>query len=206
VKALRPEADLLKYWRWHWAVWMIIICVPLLILALGLAYPASLVLGIACGVATLIFILIRVYLPLYYDTLTYTIEEDLVVGTRGVFWKKRVTVPFRKITNIDISQGPVQRLFGLGTIHVQTAGAAGAQAAVAELRIEGMKNFDALRDEILRLLRAFYNQRGPAPADTAHADASVPAADSPQGTETAGWQKTVVDELRAIRSLLEKRQ
>ncbi|MDT8322828.1 MAG: PH domain-containing protein [Bacteroidota bacterium] len=203
MKTLRPETDLLKYWRWHWAVWMIIVCVPLLILALGLAYPANLVLGISFAVAVLIFILIRIYLPLYYDTLTYTIEDDLVMGTRGVFWKKRVTVPFRKITNIDISQGPVQRLFDLGTIHVQTAGAAGAQAAVAELRIEGMKDFDALRDEILQLLRAFYHQRGPVPADAAQADAVTPA--DAAATDTAGWQ-AMLDELRAIRSLLEQRQ
>lgn len=203
MKTLRPETDLLKYWRWHWAVWMIIICVPLLILALGLAYPANLVLGIALGVALLIFILIRIYLPLYYDTLSYTIEDDLVMGTRGVFWKKRVTVPFRKITNIDISQGPVQRLFGLGTIHVQTAGAAGAQAAVAELRIEGMKEFDALRDEILQLLRAFYTQRGPASPDAA---ATPSDAVPPQAASDAAGSQAMLEELRAIRTLLEQRQ
>jgi membrane protein YdbS with pleckstrin-like domain len=193
MNVLRPESDLMKYWRWHWAVWTIVSCVPFLILALGLPSPANWILGGICALFVIISLLTRAYLPLYFDTLTYTIEEDLVMGTRGVFFKKRVTVPFRKITNIDISQGPVQRLFGLGTIHVQTAGAAGAQAVVAELRIEGMKNFDALRDEILRLLRAFYRQ----PSVDAPSAADVPAADAVSMT-------AVVDELRAIRTLLEK--
>jgi len=189
---LRPDSDLMKYWRWHWAVWSIVSCVPFLILALGLPSPANWILGGICALFVTISLLTRAYLPLYFDTLTYTIEEDLVMGTRGVFFKKRVTVPFRKITNIDISQGPVQRMFGLGSIHVQTAGAAGAQAVVAELRIEGMKEFDELRDEILRLLRAFYKQ---------------PAADASSTTATAADSASmtaVVDELRAIRTLLEK--
>ncbi|MCB2204513.1 PH domain-containing protein [bacterium] len=196
MKTLRPDPDLRKYWRWHWAVWMIIMLVPLFILALGLPWPGYLISGIAFVVMLFIFILIRIYIHLYFDTLSYTIEDDLVMGTRGVFWKKRVTVPFRKITNIDISQGPVQRMFNLGTIHVQTAGAAGAQGAVAELLIVGMKEFDALRDEILALLRAFYRQSTPVSAEE---PAVPPAASSDASTAQ------LLEEVRAIRSLLEKR-
>ncbi len=201
MKTLRPETDLLKYWRWHWAVWTIILCVPQFILALGLPYPGSLILGISCAVCVLIAIALRVYIPLYFDTLTYTIEDDLVMGTRGVLWKKRVTVPFRKITNIDVSQGPVQRLFDLGTIHVQTAGTAGPQGATAELRIEGMKQFDELRDEILQLLRGFFQTSATSPA------AAAPDARSAAGSvpdHRGADMQAVVEELRAIRALLEK--
>ena len=198
MTSLRPDSALLKYWRWHWAVWTIIVCVPQFILALGLPNPGSLILGISCGICVLIAIALRLYIPLYFDTLTYTIENDLVVGTRGVLWKKRVTVPFRKITNIDISQGPVQRMFDLGTIHVQTAGTAGPQGAMAELRIEGMKQFDALRDEILQLLRSFFQT--PASGSVSPAPEAQPAG---PGTPGADMQ-AVVEELRAIRALLEK--
>lgn len=200
---LLPDPDLNKYWRWHWAVWMIVLCVPQFILALGLPWPAGIVLGISCVVFILIFILVRIYLPLYYDSLTYTLEDDLVVGTRGVFWKKRVTVPFRKITNIDISQGPVQRMFGLGSIHLQTAGAAGPQGAVAELRIEGMKDFEDVKDRILALLRAWHTQGTAIPPRDA---ASGTGSESPRsGSPATGIDgDAVLEELRAIRRLLER--
>ncbi len=198
---LLPDSDLNKYWRWHWAVWMIIICVPQLILALGLPYPGYLILGITFAVSVVIFILIRLYLPLYYDSLTYMLEDDVVVGTRGVFWKKRVTVPLRRITNIDTSQGPVQRMFGLGTIHLQTAGAGGAQGAVAELRVEGMKEFESVKDRILSLLRAYHDRRAASAGEASPGGDAAPAANAPLAGDTA---QAMLEELRAIRRQLEQ--
>lgn len=194
--ALIPHPDLKKYWRWHWAVWMIIICVPLLILALGLPYPGNLILGICFALLFALFVFVRLYLSWYYDSLSYTIENDLVVGKRGVFWKKNVTVPFAKITNIDTSQGPVQRMFGLGTVHVQTAGASGAQGAVAELRIEGMQNFGEVKDDILKLLRAHA-------AGQLRPTAAAPATEAPPAGDDT--MRAMLDELRAIRKALENR-
>jgi membrane protein YdbS with pleckstrin-like domain len=65
------------------------------------------------------------WIPSYYRSLEYAIGEDSVVMKKGVFWRKRVTVPYGKITNVDVTQGPVQRHFNIGTVHVQTAGASG---------------------------------------------------------------------------------
>jgi uncharacterized membrane protein YdbT with pleckstrin-like domain len=171
---------------------MIALCVPLLILALGLPNPARLIFGISFAVTVALFLFLRYYLSLYFDTLSYTIEDDLVVGTRGVFWKKHVTVPFPKITNIDTSQGPVQRMFGFGTIHVQTAGSAGAQGAVAELRIEGMKNFGEVKDDILQLLRSYTSGK-----------VSEQAVHTSQ-TPAAATMEDMLHELRAIREALER--
>ena len=201
---LLPDPDLNKYWRWHWAVWAIIICVPQLILALGLAYPAYLILGISFAVSAVIFILIRLYLPLYYKSLTYTLEDDVVVGTRGVFWKKRVTVPLRRVTNIDTTQGPVQRMFGLGTIHLQTAGAGGAQGAVAELRVEGMKEFESVKDRILGLLRAYHDRRSAAPAADSAAPGSAAPGSAAAGSPSGDVAQAMLEELRAIRRQLER--
>jgi len=76
----------------------------------------------------LVMLLIRVWwIPLYYDSISYAIEDDAVRGQSGVFWKRYVTVPFVKITNINITQGPLQRVYDIGTIHIQTAGAGGNQ-------------------------------------------------------------------------------
>ena len=201
---LLPDPDLNRYWRWHWAVWAIIICVPQLILALGLTYPAYLIIGISFGVSVVVFILIRLYLPQYYKSLTYMLEDDVVVGTRGVFWKKRVTVPLRRVTNIDTTQGPVQRMFGLGTIHLQTAGAGGAQGAVAELRVEGMKEFESVKDHILTLLRAYHDRRAGSTGDTAASGAAAGSASDNAAASAGDTAQAMLEELRSIRRQLER--
>ncbi|MFQ5917784.1 MAG: PH domain-containing protein [Candidatus Binatia bacterium] len=68
---------------------------------------------------------ILLWIPAFYKSLEYIIDSDSVKIRKGVFWRKRVAVPYQKITNVDITQGPVQRMFNIGTIHVQTAGAGG---------------------------------------------------------------------------------
>jgi membrane protein YdbS with pleckstrin-like domain len=67
-----------------------------------------------------------------------------------VFWQKRVTVPYAKITNIDVTQGPLQRSFDIGTIRVQTAGAGGAQGEQAEMVLWGLRDLEEVQNQIMR--------------------------------------------------------
>jgi uncharacterized membrane protein YdbT with pleckstrin-like domain len=87
--------------------------------------------------------------------LEYVIDSDSVKMNKGVFWKKRVTVPFTKITNLDVTQGPVQRAFDIGTIHVQTAGAGGPEGARAELKLLGVRDLDEVKDTIMERVRGY---------------------------------------------------
>ena len=48
-------------------------------------------------------------------------DEQLRV-LRGFLWRKDTIVPFNRIQHIDVAQGPLQRLFGLSTLIVHTAG------------------------------------------------------------------------------------
>ncbi len=99
--------------------------------------------------------LILLWIPAFYKSLEYVIDSDSVKMKKGVFWKKRVTVPFTKITNLDVTQGPVQRVFDIGTIHVQTAGAGGAQGAQAELKLLGVRDLDEVKDTIMERVRGY---------------------------------------------------
>lgn len=71
----------------------------------------------------------------------------------GVVWKKYVTVPYSKITNVDITRGPLQRYYKIGTIHVQTAGAAGKQGEKAELKLVGIRELEKIRGVIIENIR-----------------------------------------------------
>lgn len=47
-------------------------------------------------------------------------------------------VPYNRITNLDIRQGPVMRILGLSTLSIQTAGYSGQ--AIPEIKIEGVEH------------------------------------------------------------------
>lgn len=65
--------------------------------------------------------------------LRYLVEEDGLRIRRGVFWRKVIWIPITRVQHTDVSQGPVQRKFGLGTLTVHTAGTAGASISLAGL-------------------------------------------------------------------------
>ena len=41
---------------------------------------------------------------------------------RGLWWRRDITVPFGRVQHLDVTQGPLERLFGLGTLVLHTAG------------------------------------------------------------------------------------
>ena len=68
-----------------------------------------------------------------HRNLRYLVEEDGLRIRRGVFWRKVIWIPITRVQHTDVSQGPVQRKFGLGTLTVHTAGTAGASISLAGL-------------------------------------------------------------------------
>jgi len=94
-------------------------------------------------------IIVLIWVPAAYRALEYYIQQDSVKMKGGVFWRKHVTIPNRKITNIDITQGPFERFLKIGTIHVQTAGAGGQQGQKAELKINGVREMGTIKDTII---------------------------------------------------------
>ena len=66
--------------------------------------------------------------------------------------QKTGIVPYNRITNIDTTQGPISRLLGIATLKIQTAGYSGQQPK-AEIRIEGMEQFEELRELIMEFVR-----------------------------------------------------
>lgn len=50
---------------------------------------------------------------------------------KGVLWRHRIIVPMTRVQHADVTQGPVQRMFGLGTLVVHTAGTSNASVDLA---------------------------------------------------------------------------
>ncbi len=73
-------------------------------------------------------------------------EDDLLVR-RGVMFARLSVVPYGRMQFIDVTAGPLERAFGLATVHLHTA------AAATDARIPGLEREEAarLRDALAEL-------------------------------------------------------
>jgi membrane protein YdbS with pleckstrin-like domain len=175
-------------WLIHWSLWFF----PILVCLLILMIVDPLVFAL-CALGWVLFMVpLGLWLPAYFRSLGYTVAEDAVKGRRGVFFKRSVTMPYQKITNVDITHGPLQRKFGVGYLHCQTAGAGGQQGTRAELKMEGIRDLEQTREAIMeRVARAV--------------PAGVKATGAPAAAGQADASEPILAELRKIREVLEKR-
>lgn len=101
--------------------------------------------GIAAGTC-LLFALTLFWPALEYRYSRWAWDEDGLEIHRGVFWQHRITVPISRIQHVDVSQGPLQRQFGLGKVTVHTAG---TQHAAIELSGIAYEAAVWLREQII---------------------------------------------------------
>lgn len=101
-----------------------------------------------------------IIVPIYLRSIEYSVIARSGETMPEIFVKKgiinitRKHVPFRTITNIASRAGPIDRLFGIGSVEIETAGFSGT-AQAAEEKLEGITFYEELRDFILRELRRF---------------------------------------------------
>ena len=101
-------------------------------------------------------------IPPYYRSLQYEIHDDEVIVRAGVITKTVKHVPFRTVTNLEVKQGPFDRLFGIGTLKIQTAGMSGQSGA--EESLGGLPNFQEVYDQVAAVLRRYRGAMAPTQA------------------------------------------
>ncbi len=176
-----------------WFLMLVIFSLPILVACIVLALTVQPLVFSLLIVGLFLFILFFVFwLPAYFKSLEYAIEEEAVRGKKGVFWRRHVTVPYTKITNVDVSQGPVQRLYKIGTVHVQTAGAGGQQGARAELLILGVKDLNEIKNAIMKRVVGHV------------AIGAMDTTETPPAMTDSNTMKSILEEVTSIRKLLEK--
>ena len=96
------------------------------------------------GVAALV--VAAVLLPrLVYRYTRYRVDAQGLEIRSGVFWRSVATVARSRIQHLDVTQGPLERRYGLGRLHVHTAG---THAATLELHGVALETAAALRDDL----------------------------------------------------------
>jgi uncharacterized protein len=59
-----------------------------------------------------------------YRCTAYRIDEEGIEIRTGVWWRAVMNVPRSRVQHIDVSQGPIERSYGLGRLVIYTAGTA----------------------------------------------------------------------------------
>ncbi len=172
---------------------VVCIYVPLIVFGMIDLFMAVL---IAVGIVALT-LLFGLWTRLYYESMFYELHMDELRWRRGVWFRTTGIVPYSRITNIDIKQGPLMRWLGISSISIQTAGYSGQ--AVPEIRIEAIEHAEELRELLRQSVRSCSGVAGdgtgsgPAPK----AAAAEPA--SPISTNLL-----MLNELKTMRGLLEQ--
>jgi putative membrane protein len=130
-----------------------------------------------------------------FRTLRYTFDDEGITVRWGILFRREVTLTYARIQDIHLVTNLVERWLGLGRVLIQTASAQSS----AEITIEGLPDFEAVRDELYSRMRGARGQTG-------HARAQLPAAHAAgEMADVAAALREAAAELRALRATLEER-
>ena len=145
---------------------------------------------------------IFISLPLYwfrYHTLRYSFDEEGIHMRWGILFRQEINLTYANIQDISVSQGPLQRLFGIADIKVKTAGGGGGEAgqqhgALFDMHtgyFRGVDSAPEIRDLMLERLRSLRD------AGLGDLDDPREAPSTSSGCETSG-SADALELLRAI--------
>ena len=116
-------------------------CISIAILV-GLAYLwlssgidftfwAGCVLGLVLTIASGLFALF--WPKIEYARISYRIDPLGIEIHQGVLWRSQICVPIGRVQHADVGQGPLQRVFGVSTLTLYTAGTSHASVSIEGL-------------------------------------------------------------------------
>ena len=106
--------------------------------------------GIASAAAILALSAWTVVMPRrHYRSWGYDMREDELHVQHGLWVRDHTVVPFGRVQHIDVTQGPLERRFGLGTLILHTAGTRSSAVELPGLAFEEAGRMrDAIREQI----------------------------------------------------------
>lgn len=133
-----------------------VVLAVLAVLKLGLAGGALAVLIAMLEVAAMGFALVTVRVD--YELRHYLVGDRSLRVSLGALTRREVTLSYANVQNLEVSQGPVERVFGFKTLTVSTAGAGAVYSGSTdssshEAKLVGLVDAEAVRELILGMLR-----------------------------------------------------
>ncbi len=153
--------------------------------------------GIALGLSVLGWLLLLVIARLWVKNLAFCIEEDRVTIYKGILTKVQQNIPYRAITDFQLHRSLWDRVLGIGSIRIQTAGQ-NTGGTGFEGVLSGLLDYEDLHMQ----LRAKLNKLHPT-SDSVTGVTEKASATKDDGFENVRYQ--ILEELRAIRKAVERK-
>ncbi|HEX6748957.1 MAG TPA: PH domain-containing protein [Longimicrobium sp.] len=125
-----------------------------------------------------------------YHTLRYEVEEEGITMRWGILFRREVSLTYARIQDIHLVSNLVERWLGLARVQVQTA----SGSASAEMTIEGVPQFEAVRDFLYERMRGS--------RDRTSVTAGAPSGTVPGMDQLTEVLREIAAEVRSLRTAL----
>ncbi len=167
-------------------------------------------LAIFAGQAVVSYFVLR----LDYEMRWYIVTDRSLRIRTGLWRVQEMTMSFANLQQVEVSQGPLQRLLGIADVRVKSAGGGGDQLPQHGGKVDsmhtgffhGVENATEVRDLILSRLRLF-RETGLGDPDELHATPGLPVFDlaphhAPPSEDVLAAAREVLTEVRHLRTTL----
>jgi putative membrane protein len=125
-----------------------------------------------------------------YHTMRYRFDDEGISMRWGILFRHEIVLNYSRIQDVHLQSNAVERWLGLARIELQTA----SGGANPEMTIEGIPEFEALRDFLYSKMRGAREHPAATAAPGSEDEHSLP-----------GALLSIAAELRGIREILERR-
>jgi len=150
IHELRPHRNIIIYWSLRYLLF-----VAIFFLVFGLPFLNIMKIALSIFVM-LIFLLIYFALILLAfflrKTYVYYITDKRCVFEGGILRRISHSVTYNKITDVEVSQNILERIMGIATLKIQTAGLGGKDKS--ELEFVGLTDAETPAAEVSKLKQA----------------------------------------------------
>lgn len=138
------DPNTISVWRWQALMFAFLLSWPVVVLAIrndgALGIGALLVYAVLAS--TLAWRVPRAY----FQALQFGVDDHGITIHRGIFWRSHIALPRIRVQHSDVSQGPLQRRYGVATLKLYTAGSRHTKIELPGLEHD---NAIALRDALI---------------------------------------------------------
>ncbi len=161
-RVFHPAPGYLSYLKlWFWILLLPIdsvIALVWILIFLEHPGPALALLPVFLFVAIVPAVLTYIGIHLRYDMTWYVMNNRAVRIRHGAWTVTESTITFENVQNVSVQSGPVQRMFGVQNVVIETAGGSAAPAgqtgAASQGRLVGVAEAEQIRDFIMGRVRA----------------------------------------------------
>ncbi|MHC4948751.1 MAG: PH domain-containing protein [Planctomycetota bacterium] len=157
----QPAPGFLGYLKFWFVVVLVVVDIAIVVAWVAILLEKPWLGGVLAIPALLLAVvpdvLVYIGLHLRYDTTWYVLTDRSLRIRRGIWVIHETTITYENIQNVEVKQGPIQRLYGIADVIIETAGAGGSggsQHAVSNKGlIEGLADAPRVRDLLMDQLR-----------------------------------------------------